>query len=201
MDVYKLVSVAIASSVWSEAYWLVNMSYVPLWSNDIFIDCCTCTCDKRFFLCQLALNHQIINPGIHITSIVFFAPDCLIKCLPQEDRLFNQANKKEIHNQNCVVYNIHVFSTQCRLRSLVLYILPTWSLLADVVLGLEKVSYQVTENLGAVDICATLNNSDYAVQFPFEVQLSTTESNPGKKWYSYTPTVASTQLFTYDICS
>ena len=53
------------------------------------------------------------------------------------------------------------------------------------VLGLKEISYLVTENVGAVDICATLNNSDYAVQFPFEVQLSTNDSNPGMKWYTH----------------
>ena len=54
------------------------------------------------------------------------------------------------------------------------------------VLGLEKASYQVTENVGAVDICATLNNSDDTVQFPFKVQLSTNDSNQGMKYSIHT---------------
>ena len=48
--------------------------------------------------------------------------------------------------------------------------------------GLEQTEYQVMEDEHSVKVCATVKNSDTdcAIEFPFQVNVVTTDSSAGK---------------------
>ena len=57
--------------------------------------------------------------------------------------------------------------------------------ITDAVVGLERTLYEVTEDVGVVEVCAIVyspnGNINCSIDFPFEVFLSTTEGSAGKQ--------------------
>ena len=51
------------------------------------------------------------------------------------------------------------------------------------VVGLDKTLYQVSGNVGVVEVCAIVysNESDCPIEFPFDVKFTTLDGSAGKK--------------------
>ena len=63
------------------------------------------------------------------------------------------------------------------------------------VVGLERTFYQVSEDVGVVELCAVVyepNNIDCPITFPFDVHLSTSDNSAGKRDI---PTIVCTRAY------
>ena len=49
------------------------------------------------------------------------------------------------------------------------------------VVGLERTSYQVPENVGVVEVCAIIYGAHCSINFSFNVSLSTNDGSAGEE--------------------
>ena len=62
--------------------------------------------------------------------------------------------------------------------------------LSEVVVGLERIIYSVSENEGVAEVCAVIYSPliDCPTEFSFDVRLTTNDSNSGKERMKITDT-------------